>query len=138
MGGVKVFVLRLKDVIRTGLFVLAGLVLILILVWALLPKKAAPTATLYEPGVYAAQIILHNKPISVEVTVSEDEITNIVLTGMAETQAVFYPLFQPTMDRLAREILTSQTTEIEAPADSAMTSDILLRAIRTALAQAMR
>jgi len=137
MGGVKVFVLRLKDVIRTGLFVLAGLLLICILVWALLPKKPA-AATLYEPGVYSAQIVLHSKPVNVEVTVSTNEITDITLTGMAETQAVFYPLFRPTMEHIAKEVLASQTTDIASPVDSAFTSGILLRAIRAALAQAMR
>ena len=136
MGGVKVFVLRLKDVIRTGLFVLAGLVLIMVLVWALLPKKQT-AAALYTPGVYVAQIVLHSKPVNVEVTVSEDAITKLELTGMAASQASFYPLFAPTMDRLAREVLAAQDTNIESPVDSAVTSEILLRAIRAALAQAM-
>jgi len=137
MGGAKIFVLQLKDLIRTGLFVVAGLLLILVLVWAMLPKKA-DAAALYEPGTYVAQIILHNKPVNVEVTVSELAIMDIALTGMEEAQEVFYPLFKPTMARLSKEVLQTQTTDVSTGTDSAMTGGILLKAIRAALAQAMR
>ena len=137
MRGAKIFVLQLKDLIRTGLFILAGLLLIFLLVWAMLPKKEAATAAVYAPGTYTAQIILHSKPVNVEVTVSEHAIMGISLTGMEEAQDLFYPLFKPTMTRLSKEIVQQQSTNIPTTADSAITSNILLQAIRAALAQAI-
>jgi len=137
MRGAKIFVLQVKDIIRTGIFVLIGLLLIILLVMALLPKKEASAQAVYAPGTYTAQIILHNKPVNIEVTVSEHDIMGIALTGMEESQELFYPLFKPTMSHLSKEVVKQQTTNIPTTADSAVTSNILLRAIRAALAQAM-
>jgi len=138
MGGAKIFVLRLKDLIRTGIFVVLGLLLICFLVWMILPKKIVDAATTYNPGTYSAQIILHNKPVNIEVSVSDEEIKGIALTGMEESQEVFYPLFKPTMNQLSQEIVRAQTTDIAIETESAITSEILLKAIRAALAQAMQ
>jgi len=136
MRGTKIFVLQLKDLIRTGIFILVGLLVITLLIWVLLPKKPAASAALYIPGTYSAQIILHNKPVTVEVTVSDSAIIDVALMGMVQTQDVFYPLFRPTMNQLSLEIIEKQSVDITADADAAFTSDILLTAIRTALEQA--
>jgi len=138
MSGARIFVLQLKDLIRTGIFVLVGLLLIVFLVWVMLPKKAASASEVYNPGTYTAQIVLHSKPVNVEVTVSTQEITGVTLTGMEEAQEVFYPLFKPTMSFLSQEVVRAQTTDITIDTESAMTGEILLKAIRAALAQAIK
>ena len=138
MSGARIFVLRLKDVIRTGIFVLIGLLLIVFLVWVMLPKKTTERASVYMPGTYAAQIVLHSKPVSIEVTVSDEEITEVALIGMEAEQEMFYPLFKPTMSYLSEEVVRAQSTDITMDAESAMTGEILLKAIRAALAQAIR
>jgi len=131
-------VLQMKDIVRTGIFVAIGLVLLIALIWAIMPRGAASEmgARNFVPGTYTSYIIIHNRPIGVNVTVDEDKIIDITLSDMAESQEVFYPLIRPTMALLSQEVIDRQTTNIEAPADAAITGRILLDAINNALMQA--
>ena len=49
---------------------------------------------IYNAGTYSSDIVLHNQPVSVEVTVSNDEILDIRLINMGETQSVFYHVYK--------------------------------------------
>jgi len=140
MAGTKIFVLQLKDVLKTTLFAVMGLVLILLLVYLFVPHNKETESTgssaLYIPGTYSAQIMLNDSAVSVDVTVSADEILTVNLKNMEETQAVFYPLVQPAMDTLAREIVEYQTADLTPSSDYPVTGKIILGAVQTALDKA--
>jgi uncharacterized protein with FMN-binding domain len=140
VSGTKIFVLQLKDVIKTIVFAVLGLVLILLLIYLFVPRTSsapqAPVGAAYMPGTYSAEIILHNAPVEISVTVSDQEILSVTMTNLAETQEVFYPLFQPVMETLSRDIVEYQTTKLEPSVDYPITSQILLDAAQTALDKA--
>jgi len=141
MAGTRIFVLQLKDVIKTTLFAVLGLALILLLVYLFVPHSKDTESTggasaLYVPGTYSAQIMLNNSPVTVDVSVSADEILTVKMTNLAETQAVFYPLVQPVMDTLAKEIVEYQTTDITPSSEYPVTGKIILDAVQTALNKA--
>ena len=141
MAGTKIFVLQLKDVIKTTLFAVLGLVLILLLVYLFVPRSKDTESTggssaLYIPGTYSSQIELNNSSVTVDVTVSADEILTVKMSNLEETQAVFYPLVQPVMDTLAREIVEYQTTDLTPSAEYPVTGRIILDAVDKALNQA--
>ena len=139
MGGTKIFVLQMKDLIRTVVFAVLGLILIVLLVILFIPKdKTNPSApsSLYIPGTYTSSIILNDKPLDVCVTVSEDEITDVRMTEMAEIQQVFYPLFGPVLQDLATDVLYYQSAEIVPVTDYPVTSGILQQAVVAALDRA--
>lgn len=137
MSGTKIMVFQLKELIKTGVFALIGLILIVVLIVFLLPNDKNGTAAGYVPGTYAAQIILHSSPVDIEVTVSDKEITNIELKNMKAEQETFYPLFKPTLETLSEQIIRYQTTKIATKKESAVTSRILLDAVDAALQQAI-
>jgi uncharacterized protein with FMN-binding domain len=142
MAGTKIFVLQLKDVIKTIVFAVFGLVLIVLLVYMLVPKHptanaAAPNAgALYVPGTYTAEIILNDEPVDVNVTVSGDSILTVSLGSLDETITTFYPLLQPAMDDLSQEIVQYQTTRLTPSSDYSVTGELLLQAVQSALNQA--
>jgi len=141
MAGTKIFVLQLKDVIKTTLFAVVGLVLILLLVYLFVPHSKDTESTggagaLYIPGTYSSQILLNDSPVTVDVTVSADEILTVKMKDLGETQAVFYPLVKPVMDTLAKEIVEYQTTDITPSSDYPVTGKVLLDAVQTALNKA--
>ena len=139
MGGTKIFVLQMKDVIRIAAFALLGLVLIALLVILFIPKHGANApggASMYTPGKYSSSIILYDQPVDVSVTVSDNEITAVNMTEMAEIQRVFYPLFEPAMDDLAAEVLQYQSADIVPQTEAPVTTDILRQAVSAALLQA--
>lgn len=146
MGGAKIFVLQMKDIIRVGLFALLGIALLIVLLVVLLPRGRGETETeeyhrpapqsRYIPGVYAATIILNDEPVQVRVTVSENEILSIYMTDMAEISQVFFPLFEPRMRDLAEEILRYQSAYIVPQTDHPVTTGILQQAVIAALQMA--
>ncbi|MCL2360616.1 MAG: hypothetical protein FWC73_02245 [Defluviitaleaceae bacterium] len=141
MGGTRIFVLKLKDLIRIGIFVLLGLALIILLLVLLVPRGrgagAEPEAEYpsgrFIPGTYVSTIVLNDGPVQVRVTVSENEILMIYLTGMDDVQRTFYPLFEPTMRDLAEEVLRHQSAYIEPQTDYPVTTGILQDAVIAAL-----
>jgi len=141
MGGTKIFVLQMKDLVRVGIIALIGLVLLILALVFLLPGRrgaAEPDvdAARYIPGTYVSTIILNDEPLHVRVTVSENEILSIYMSDMGDVQRVFYPLFEPRMQELAEEILRYQSAHIDPRTDYPVTTGILHQAIIAALEMA--
>ena len=139
MGGTKIIVLHMKQIIKSCLFALIGLIIIGILIFFFIPKnknEKIKTSAIYIPGTYFSQIILHNKPVNVEVSVNENEIVSIKLDDINDTQEVFYPLFKPAMEMLSREIIHYQSVNIPTINDYAVTGKILISAVDNALQKA--
>lgn len=133
--GTKIVVLQLKELIKTAVFAIIGIAVIIMLIFFFIPKEDKKEA-LYNPGTYSAEIILHNNPVSVEVTVTEDEITDIQMFNMNETQEVFYPLFDTALNEIQQDVIDNQSTYVSTSTDTSVTSQILLSAIENALEQA--
>jgi len=141
MGGTRIVVWKMKDLIKIGIIAVVGLAAIIALVIALTPSgggsAGATGRAVFVPGTYSAQIILHNEPVNINVTVSEREITAIEMTDMLPSQQIMYPLFKPTMETLSREIIRRQTTNVTVDSSAVVTSSILLNAVNVALEQAV-
>jgi uncharacterized protein with FMN-binding domain len=139
MGGSRIVVLNLRDALKKLVFVGVALVVVVLLITALMPRgtKDEPETTgNYAPGTYYSEIILHNNPVLVSVTVDETDIIAIDLENMRDTQEVFYPLFQPTLKTLGERIVATQSLDAVTDDENAVTEDILMKAIRSALEQA--
>lgn len=141
----KIVVLHMKEVVYTAIF-LALAVFMLILVITMFNKKdkdetgaASDTAetAVYVPGVYTSSIELNDNSFDVQVTVDADHINSIELVNVSETATVMYPLMEPTLDEIAQQIYTTQSTEnIAYSDDNKYTSMLLLEAIQDALDKA--
>ena len=135
-------VLRMKDIIRTGIFIVIGIVLLIALIWFIMPNRdttqheGVGAFGSFVPGTYTSYIVLHNRPVTVSVTVDEDSILDISISELEEVVEVFYPLINPTMAHLSQQVIRTQSTSYEASVERLHTSRILLEAIDMALEQA--
>ena len=153
MGGTKIVVVQLKELIKTAIFALIGIILIVMLIYFFLPRSSEGNETSmgtsmetsmgsstgivkFVAGTYSSQILLHNTPVRIQVTVSETEIVAIELKDMAEIQEVFFPLVTPTFEVLSREIIAQQSTAIALYSNALVTSQILVDAVEKALDEA--
>ena len=134
--GTRIVAVKLKEIIKKAVYAVLGIAVIGMLIYLFMPED--DDLALYNAGTYSSDIVLHNQPVSVEVTVSNDEILDIRLINMDETQAVFYPLFEPTANELAEAIIEKQSTDIECDADKTTTANILLAAVNRALENAKK
>jgi len=142
MGGTRIFVLQMKDLIRIGIFTLLGLALVILLVVLFVPRgrgnvpedeEGVHSGQRFIPGTYVSTIILNNEPVQVRVEVSEEDILMVYLSGMDDVQRTFYPLFEPRMQDLAEEVLRYQTALIQPQTDYPVTTGILHEAVIAAL-----
>ncbi len=129
----RIFVVKLRDIIKTAVFALLGTAIIAAILIFLLGGKGE-----YKEGTYNSEIILHGSPVEVSVRVSKNEIEEITLGDMDETQAVFYPTFNSCVEELASAVIENQSTDIEVNKDYEVSEGILLQAVDSALEKAKR
>ncbi len=133
----KIVVVKLKDVLKKSALALIGIIILATIVYFLMPKHSNSQAK-YNAGTYSSKIILHSNPVLVEVTVSKDEILDINLLNMKETQEVFYPLFERSINDIAKQVIENQSTIVSSTKDNNITTEILVNAIDNALEQAKK
>ena len=136
----KIVVLRMKEIIYTAIFIGLGILLVMLLFIMFRPKKDAPAASdqvLYIPGVYASALTLGSQEVNVEVTVDSDRITSISMVPLSDSVATMYPLVQPSLQSLTKQICETQSLEnLTYSEDTRYTSQVLIQAIEKALAKA--
>ncbi len=154
----KIVVLRMKELIYTGIFVALGILLIILLIIMFLPDKdnnqpsdlptsgSAASATdssalnskdAYIPGIYTTELVLNDQSIDVEVIVDQSSITSVRLVNLSESITTMYPLLEPTFDHICSQVYEKQSVEgITYETENKYTSLVLLEAIRSSLEKA--
>ncbi len=152
----KIVVLHMKELIYTGIFAVLGILLVILLVMMFLPDKKGPTdnkppessmengadpsaapASRYIPGIYTTQLVLGGQMVDLEVIVDKTSISSIQLVNLSETVTTMYPLLEPTLDSICKQIYETQSLdEISYTTDSRYTSMVLLEAIQNSLDKA--
>ena len=137
----QIIVLHMKEVIYTFVFAGLSILLIFLFLYMFLPSKDdaknSESAT-YTAGVYTSSILFKNSAIDVQVVVDANRINSISLVHLDESVTTMYPLVEPALEELAKQILQKQSTEdISYSAGNQYTSLMLLDAINTALEKAV-
>lgn len=136
----KIVVLRMKEIIYTAIFIGLGILLVMLLFIMFRPKKDAPAASdqvLYIPGVYTASLTLGSQEVNVEVAVDADRISSISMVPLSDSVATMYPLVQPSLQSLTKQICETQSLEnLTYSEDTRYTSQVLIQAIEKAVKKA--
>ena len=135
----KIVVLRMKEIIYTGIFVGLAILLVTLCLIMFRPKKdtAGSEAASYIPGVYSASLNLGNQDVNVQVAVDANRISSVSLVPLSEAVTTMYPLMQPAMDTLSEQIVKNQSTKnISYSDETRYTSTVLLKAVDKALSKA--
>ena len=142
-GKTKIVVLKMKELIYTGILLVLGILAIIFLVIMSgdkeegQEKESADAASVYVPGTYTTAMTLNGSNVELSVTVDETAILSIDMQNLDESVSVMYPLMEPALESLSTQILESQSIDnIEYSSDNLYTSTVLLNAITAALQQA--
>lgn len=142
----KIVVLHMKEVIYTVIFLALALLTVILLFFMFgSPKQSSgpslseqPTADKYIAGVYTTSIRLNDNTFDVQVTVDPNHINSIQLVNLSASTTAIYPLMEPTLESLAKQICETQSTDhLTFEEDNKYTSTLLLEAIKTALSKAV-
>ena len=134
----KIVVLRMKELIYTAVFLGLAVVLITLFLIMFRPRQETPSSpsqtASYIPGVYTSSMTLGSQNLNVEVTVGADEIRSVSFVSLDEAVTTMYPLMQPVMEDLARQIVQNQSTEdLSYSMETRYTSQSLIGAIDRSL-----
>ncbi|MBE5885109.1 MAG: hypothetical protein E7284_01725 [Lachnospiraceae bacterium] len=142
----KIVVLRMKEIIYSGIFALLGILFLVLLIIMFVPDKKdensdIPTPAVsdakYIPGIYSTTVSLGSQTVDIEVMVDANNINSIELVNLSEEVETMFPLVEPSLDDLAAQIIASQSLEeITYPDDAKYTSLVLLEAIELSLKKA--
>lgn len=142
-GKTKIVVLKLKELICAGIFLVLGILAVIFIAITFSDKEndTAPlpqdSSAIYVPGTYTTAMVLNGSHVELAVTVDETAILSIELANMDETVSVMYPLMEPALEELALQIMEKQSMEgIQYSSDNLYTSTVLLNAITASLNQA--
>lgn len=142
----KIVVLRMKEIIYSGIFALLGILFLVLLIIMFVPDKKDENASetppevsdaAYIPGVYTTSINLGNQTVDIELIVDENNINSIEIVNLSEEVETMYPLVEPSLEDLASQIISNQSLDEITYSDNAKyTSLVLLEAIQTSLEKA--
>lgn len=154
----KIVVLKSKELIYTGIFIVLGILLVLLLFYMFSPsdseadagkkQTSSPTEqsntdenpetiTTYSPGVYTSDLNLGGSALQLTVTVDETTVTNVSIANLDETITTMYPLIQPSLDEINSQIsVVSNIDEITYSKDNQYTTIIIMDAVKQALSAA--
>ena len=112
----KILVLKMRELVYTGIFLFLAVVLIVLLVLMFRTEKAPEKQTSisterYTAGVYSSPVTLGDTVVDVTVTVDPDRIKAIDLNNLSETTSTMYPLIRPAVEELEAQILEKQSTK---------------------------
>ena len=95
------------------------------------------TDNTYIPGIYTTELILGSETVNVEVIVNDHAITSVSLADPSETLTTMYPLLEPAMDSLNKQICETQDlSQVTYSAETRYTSLVLLEAVKASLEKA--
>ena len=130
----KFMVVSLGKIIK----VLIGVIVGAGIIFAVINLFGGESNATYAPGTYTAEIILQGNPINVEVTVSKNQIENVALSNLNQSQEVFYPSFSSCIAEVSKEVVANQSTDFPRSSAYPVSEDIILQAVDKALAQAKK
>ena len=130
----KFMVVSLGKIIK----VLIGVIVGAGIIFAVINLFGGESKATYAPGTYTAEIILQGNPINVEVTVSKNQIENVALSNLNQSQEVFYPSFSSCIAEVSKEVVANQSTDFPRSSAYPVCEDIILQAVDKALAQAKK
>ena len=137
----KIVVLKLKEIVYTGIFVVLGIILILLIILFITgrnkEKNFPTTQSTYIPGVYSSSIILATNPVDIEVIVDKEQIKSITLINTEESVETMYPLITDSLNSISEQIIENNSVEnITYNLENKYTSIVLINAINEALNKA--
>ncbi len=144
----KILVFKMREVIYTAVFAVLGICLVILLIFMFIKGQSGKNLEslshsivdekpVYIAGVYQSSVVLRNQVISVEVVVDKNNINSVRLIQTDDAITTMFPLFAPTMNELATQIVDSQSVEnITYSEENKYTAMVLLEAVKNALKKA--
>jgi uncharacterized protein with FMN-binding domain len=137
VGGTRFMVVKLKELIKTVVFAVLGVIILVGLIWFFLSLGDNDSGT-YRDGVYHTQLAVGDESAMVSVTIEDGKIEDVALTEVSESTMVFYPLLQSAAEEVCKEVVKTQSLTIQVSQENAYSAQAILEAVAQGLEEAKK
>lgn len=138
MGSTKFVVVKAKELVKTAVFAVLGVIIIVGLITFFLNMGKDEDTGLYRDGTYYGEMNVGQETAEIAVTVEDGEIAAISMEDPGETVAAFYPLLETAAEEVGREVVATQSLTIEVDPGNAHSAQLVLNAIAEGLEKAKK
>ena len=132
----KILLLKKRECLYTLLFLAFLIILIVLMFLMFLPAASSGSKQTLScaPGVYTSCITLQDTTMDIQVRADKSGIHSIGFQNISQSTSAMYPLIEPSLDQIARQICETQSLDnIYYEKSNQYTSQMLLQAIKNAL-----
>lgn len=146
MSSAKIVVFSLKEIIRVILFVICGIFILVLLTFLFMPHSEETSTTegsyqtgvMYKDGQYVSEIDIDKGQSFVQVSINDNNITDVQIVDQDDMATSFYPLLNPVCQEMNTNLLTENSIQIETDYNNQFTTYVLTNAINEALETAVK
>ena len=136
MGGTKFVVVKAKELIRTAIFAVLGVIIIVGLITFFLHMGAEESTGMYRDGTYYGEVAAGGEVTEIAVEVEDGRIADISMQETSEAVAVFYPLLETAVEEVGKEVVATQSLVVEVSPQNVHTAQLVLDAVAECLEKA--
>lgn len=138
MGSTKFVVVKAKDLIKTAVFAVLGVIIIVGLITFFLHMGDDENTGMYRDGTYYGEVSTGGALTEIAVKVKDGQIAKISMEEPAEAVAVFYPLLEDTAEVVGKAVVESQSLEVEVSPENAYSAQLILDTVAECLEKAKK
>ncbi len=139
MRNSKFIVVKLRELIKTIVFAVLGVIILIGLITFFLRMGNDTQAGMYRDGTYEAVLDLGKTGATLEVEIQDGRIATMEMTEADESVAVFYPMAKTALAEIRAQVVQRQSTaDMDISAQHTYTAKALLAAVENCLEQAKR
>ena len=136
MGSTKFVVVKARELVKTAVFAILGVIIIVGLITFFLHMGDDENTGMYRDGTYYGEVKTGGEITEIAVKVKDGQIAEISMDKPAEAVAVFYPLLETAVEEVGREVVATQSLTVEVSPENAYSAQLILDAVAECLQKA--
>ena len=136
MGSTKFVVVKARELIKTAVFAVLGVIIIVGLITFFLHMGDDENTGMYRDGTYYGEMETGGEVTEIAVVIENGEITDVSVEETTEAVAVFYPLLETAVEEVGQAIVESQSLTVEVSPENAYSAQLVLDAVAECLEKA--
>ena len=136
MGSTKFVVVKAKELIKTAVFAVLGVIILVGLITFFLHMGDEENTGMYRDGTYYGEMELGGEITEIAVEIKNGEIADVSMEEPAEAVAVFYPLLETAAEEVGQAVVATQSLTVEVEPENAHSAQLVLDTIAECLQQA--
>ena len=133
MGSTKFVVVKARELVKTAVFAVLGVIIIVGLITFFLHIGDDEKTGMYRDGTYYGEMETGGEITEIAVVIENGEIADVSVEETSEAVAVFYPLLETAVEEVGREVVATQSLTVEVSPENAYSAQLVLDAVAECL-----